>query len=224
MQILTKYKGGSLGNSPTADALLSPKDAVTLSREFFNNITATGVDFTVTAGTAARETGYATGVWGLVTSGADGHAYSIAPVVQLAAGRTICYEAMVAVSTIAASGSSFIGLSNTSGTVPVTTGGAMDGTRDGIGFTFTTSAIAAVTGDGATVTSAAIGTAAADTFVRLGFVVDGTSKVSFFLNGDLVATATTGLSTDVMFETYATKYATANKKILVDYMHLSYTR
>lgn len=224
MQILTKYSGGSLGNAPTADALFSPKDAVVLTREFFNNITATGVDFTVTAGTAARETGYATGVWGLVTSAADAHAYSIAPATQVAAGRKIYFEALVAVSTIAASGSSFIGLSNTSGTVPVTTAGAMNGTQDGIGFTFTTSAIAAVTGDGATVTSAAVGTAAADTFVRLGFVVDGTSKVTFYVNGNEVATATTGISTDAMFETYATKYATANKKILVDYVHIAYTR
>lgn len=224
MQILTKYKGGSLGNAPVADALLAPREAVLLQREFFNNITATGVDFTVTAGTAARETTYATGVWGLVTSAADGHAYSIAPVVQFAAGRKVCFEAMVAVSTIAASGSSFIGLSNTSGTVPVTTAGAMNGTQDGVGFTFTTTAIAAVTGDGVTVTSTAVGTAAADTFVRLGFVVDGTSKVTFYVNGIEVATATSGISTDVMYETYATKYATANKKILVDWMCLSYTR
>lgn len=224
MQILTKYKGGALGNAQTADALLAPNEAVVLSREFFNNITATGVDFTVTAGTAARETTYATGVWGLVTSAADGHAYSIAPVVQFAAGRKVCFEAMVAVSTIAASGSSFIGLSNTSGTVPVTTAGAMNGTQDGVGFTFTTTAIAAVTGDGATVTSTAVGTAAADTFVRLGFVVDGTSKVTFYVNGIEVATATSGISTDVMYETYATKYATANKKILVDWMHLAYNR
>jgi len=27
-----------------------------------------------------------------------------------------------------------------------------------------------------------------------------------------------------MYETYATKYATANKKILVDYVHIAYTR
>jgi len=224
MQILTKYKGGSLANSPTADALLSPKDAVTLSREFFNNITATGVDFTVTAGTAAREATYDTGVWGLVTSAADAHAYSIAPATKFAAGRKVFFEAYVAVSTIAASGSSFIGLSNTSGTVPVTTAGAMNGTQDGIGFTFTTTAIAAVTGDGVAVTSASVGTAAADTFVRLGFVVDGVDKVTFFVDGVEVATATSGISTDVMYETYATKYATANKKILVDWMHLAYTR
>ena len=43
MQILTKYKGGSLGNAQTADALLAPNEAVMLSREFFTNITATGV-------------------------------------------------------------------------------------------------------------------------------------------------------------------------------------
>ena len=224
MQILTKYKGGSLANAPTADALLSPKDAVVLSREFWQNITATGLDFTVTAGTAAREATYATGVWGLVTSAADAHAYSIAPVVKFQAGRKVFFEAYVAVSIITASGSSFIGLSNTSGTVPVTTGGAMNGTQDGIGFTFTTSAIAAVTGDGATVTSAAVGTAAADTFVRLGFVVDGIDKVTFYVDGVEVATATSGISTDVMYETYATKYATANKKILVDWMHLAYSR
>lgn len=224
MQILTKYKGGSLGNSPTADALLSPKEAVVLSREFWQNITATGLDFTVTAGTAARETSYATGVWGLVTSAADGHAYSIAPVTQVAANRKIYFETSVAVDTIASSGASFVGLSNTSGTVPVTTAGAMNGTQDGIGFVFTTTAISAVTGDGATVTSTSVGTAAANTFVRLGFVVDGTSKVTFYVDGVEKATATTGISTDVMYETYATKYATANKKILVDWTHLAYTR
>ena len=227
MQILTKYKGGSLGNAPVADALVSPKDAVVVFRDFITNTTATALDFTNTNGTLAASGSYDSGVISLTgATAADYMLNSIAPVTQFKAGRKVFFETYVATTTIAASGSLFVGLSNTAATVPVTTAGAMNGTQKGIGFSITTSVIAAVTGDGATVSSTSISTAAtANGFVRLGFVVDGISKVTFFVNGISVGEATTGISDSVlMFETYAVKYATALKPFLVDWTQISYQR
>jgi len=224
-QGITTYNAGAVKDSARLSALLNPRDAVTKFDDFFSKVTATNLMWTVTAGTvttAAVESGVMT----IATSTADAHVYSINPVVKATAGRTITFECYCKVSSIGTTGSAFVGLSDTSGTLPVVAAtGVFNGTQKGIGFVFTTSTVKGITGDGATIPTAITGaTTVADTYVRIGFVVQGTTSCKFYVNGVYVGEQTTGIPADVaLYETYGTKYATADKTLSLDWTELSFT-
>jgi hypothetical protein len=227
MQILTKYKGGSLANSPTADAILSPKDAVEVRREFITESSTTAHTFVITgAPVLTRSSSLATGVWTTATNGTTAAAYALAsavPVTQAASGRVIsyeCYAAMTDVTT--ASIAMFVGLSSSGTVSPVTTAGVPDGTRSSIGFAFNQGNILGCFGSaaGGTVTLATGNTAG--TYRRLGFVVKGTASIDWYIDGAYVTTSTT-VPTTVMFESYSTAAAAATG-ISVDWTHIAYNR
>lgn len=226
MQILTKYKGGSLGCAPTADALLSPKDAVEVRREFITESPVTAHTFVITgAPTITRSSSLATGVW-TTTTNATPAAYALAsavPVCQAAAGRNIafeCYAAMTDVTT--ASIAFFVGLSSSGTVAPITTAGVPDGTRSSIGFAFNQGSILGCFGSaaGGTVTLATGNTAG--TYRRLGFVVKGTGTIDWYVDGNYITTSTT-VPTTVMFESYSTAAAAATG-VSIDWTHIAYSR
>ena len=142
------------------------------------------------------------------------------------------FEAVVAVDTIASSGSAFIGLGSAvgSGTTPatcITTAGAMDGSASGVGFTITAATIRGVCGKAADIgTPVTIATAVAGTYYRLGFRVDGLNKVTYFLNGTQVGTieTTAAIPTANLYIDLAVKAATAAKALSIDNLVLAYDR
>lgn len=226
MQILTKYKGGSLGNAPVADALLNPREAVVLQREFFTTGNATATAFTATGGPAiSASTAIATGAVIIASAGTPvAYAYaSTAPVTQAAAGRTISFEVMVsATSVTAASAAQFVGLSSSGTLCPITAAGVPNGTQSCIGFAFVEGAINGVFGSAAGGTIALATGNTAGTMRRLGFVVKGLTSIDFYVDGTMVATVTTVPNT-IMYESYSNASA-VQQGCTVDYMHLAYTR
>jgi len=224
MQILTKYKGGSLANSPTADALLSPKDAVEVRREFITESSTTAHTFVITgAPTVTRSSTAESGVW-TTTTNATPAAYALAsavPVTKAASGRLIsyeCYAAMTDVTT--ASIAMFVGLSSSGTLCPVTTAGVPDATRSSIGFAFIQGNILGCFGSAGTVTLATGNTAG--TFRRLGFVVKGTTTIDWYIDGAYVTSSTT-VPTTAMFESYSTAAAAATG-VSIDWTHIAYSR
>jgi hypothetical protein len=237
MQILTKYKGGSLANAPVADAILDPKSAVHRFDDFFSEAASADTNFfNITIGTSTtvtHSTTVSTGVWNLLsTSSADVQVNSWTPTVTLAVGRKVYFEALVAVSTIASSGAAFIGFgdragSSTTAATCIDTAGAMDGTNNGIGFTIAAAAIRGVCGKGASVaTPVSVGTAVAETYYRLGMVIDGLDKVTYYLDGTEIGsvTDTAVVPTQALFLDIAIKAAAAAKTLRVDHITLAYTR
>jgi len=226
MQILTKYKGGSLANSPTADALLSPKDAVEVRREFITESSTTAHTFVITgAPTITRSSTADSGVW-TTTTNATPAAYafgSAVPVTKAVSGRLIsyeCYAAMTDVTT--ASIAMFVGLSSSGTLSPVTTAGVPDATRSSIGFAFNQGNILGCFGSAATGTVTLATGNTAGTFRRLGFVVRGTTTIDWYIDGAYVTSSTT-VPTTVMFELYGTAAAVATG-ISVDWTHIAYSR
>lgn len=226
MQILTKYKGGSLGNAPTADALLSPKDAVNLTREFITESPVTAHTFTLTGSPAVtRSTTIVTGAF-VIASNATPAVYAVAssaPVAQASADRVIYAEWRVAVTDVTtASCAQFVGLSSSGTVAPITTAGVPDTSRSCIGFAFVQGAINGVFGTAATGTVALATGNTAGTQRRLGFVVKGTSSIDWYVDGNYVTTSTT-VPTTVMYESYSNASA-VQQGCTVDYFHLSYAR
>lgn len=226
MQILTKYNGGSLGHAPSADALISPKDAVVLHREFMAESAVTGHTYTLTGSpSVTRSTTVASGAF-VIASNATAAAYAVnstSVVAQAAADRVIMFEARVAVTSVsAANAAQFVGLNSSATLAPITVAGVPDGTRSCIGFSFVEGEIKGVFGSaaGGVITLATGNTAG--TFRRLGFVVKGTSSIEFYVDGVLSGTATT-VPTTVMYESYSNASG-VQQGCTVDYMHLAYTR
>ena len=192
MQLITKYKGGSLGNAPAVDALLSPKDAVEVRREFITESAITTHTYTLTASVVTRSTTVGTGVWTTTQAGAAAYALtSVGAVCQTAASRTITFESSVGLTDVTTgSAAMFVGLGSSSTLAPITVAGAADGTRSCIGFALTQGLINGVIGNGATVTSVALATGnTASTLRRLGFVVKGTGTVDWYVDGNYVSTS-----------------------------------
>ena len=226
MQILTKYKGGSLGNAPAVDALLSPKDAVEVRREFITESAITTHTYTLTNATVTRSTTLGTGVWTLSQASAAVYALtSVGAVAQTLAGRTITYETSASMTDVTtASIAMFVGLGSSSTLSPITVAGAADGTRSCIGFSFAAGTINGVIGNGATVTSVALATGnTAGTLRRLGFVVKGAGTVDWYVDGQFVSTSSATLPTVVLYEQYATAATTATG-VAIDYTYIAYTR
>lgn len=226
MQILTKYKGGSLGNAPTVDALLSPRDAVEVRRDFITESAITTHTYTLTNATVTRSTTLGTGVWTLTQASAAVYSLtSVGAVTQTLAGRTITYETSASMTDVTtASIAMFVGLGSSSTLSPITTAGAADGTRSCIGFAFVQGAINGVIGNGATVTSVALATGnTAGTLRRLGFVVKGTNVVDWYVDGNYVSTSSVTVPTAVLYEQYATAATTATG-VAIDYTYIAYTR
>lgn len=226
MQILTKYKGGSLGNAQTADALLSPKDAVNITREFITESPVTAHTFVLTGGPViTRSTTIVTGAFGIASAGTPA-AYAVAsaaPVVQPATDRNICAEWRVAVTDVAtASCAQFVGLSSSGTVAPITTAGVPDATRSCIGFAFVQGSINGVFGTAATGTVTLATGNTAGTMRRVGFIVRGTSSIDWFVDGTYVTTSTT-VPTTVMYESYSNASA-VQQGCTVDYFHMSYAR
>jgi hypothetical protein len=238
MQILTSRNAGALNNAPIAKAIFDPKEAVSRFDDFFSQAASADTNlYNITIGsstTVVHSATVSTGVWTLTsTSGADVQVNSWTPTVTLAGNRTVFFEAVVAVDTIASSGSAFIGLGSAvgSGTTPatcITTAGAMDGSASGVGFTITAATIRGVCGKAADIgTPVVITTAAtAATYYRLGFRVEGLTKVTYFLNGVQIGTIETvaAIPTAVLFLDLAVKAATAAKALSIDNLLLAYDR
>jgi hypothetical protein len=227
MQILTKYKGGSLGNAPAVDALLSPKDAVEVRREFITESPVTAHTFTITGGPViTRSSSLETGVWTTTTNASSAAAYALAsgvPVTKAAAGRSIMFETYVAMTDVTtASIAFFVGLSSSGTVAPITTAGVPDASRSCIGFAFVQGAINGVFGTAATGTVALATGNTAAAYRRLGFVVKGTTQIDWYVDGQYVTTSTT-VPTTAMFESYSTAAAAATG-IAVDWTYLAYSR
>lgn len=226
MQILTKYKGGSLGNAPAVDALLSPKDAVEVRREFITESPVTAHTFVLTgAPTITRSATADTGVWTTTTNGTPA-AYAVAsavPVTKAQTGRNIMFETYVAMTDVTtASIAFFVGLSSSGSVAPITTAGVPDANRSCIGFAFVQGAINGVFGTAATGTVALATGNTAAAYRRLGFVVKGVTQIDWYVDGAFVATSTT-VPTTAMFESYSTAAAAATG-IAVDWTYLAYSR
>ena len=224
MQILTKYKGGSLGNAPAVDALLSPKDAVEVRREFITESPVTSQTYVLTGAiTVTRSTTLDTGVW--TTSNSSAAVYglvSAVPVTKAVAGRNIMFETYVAVTALTASQSMFVGLSSSSTAAPITAAGAANGSLSCVGFAFVEGEIRGVIGHAAVVVSATLATGnTAGAYRRLGFVIKGLSTVDWYVDGQFVTTSTT-VPTTVLFESYSTA-GTANG-VSIDWTYLAYSR
>ena len=237
MQILTSRNAGALNNAPIAKAMFDPKEAVSRFDDFFSQAASADTNlYNITIGTSTtvvHSATVSTGVWTLTsTSSADVQVNSWTPTVTLAGNRTVFFEAVVAVDTIASSGSAFIGLGSAvgSGTTPatcITTAGAMDGSASGVGFTITAAAIKGVCGKGADIgTPVTIATAVAGTYYRLGFKVEGLTKVTYYLNGTQIGTIETvaAIPTAVLFIDLAVKAASAAKALSIDNLLLAYDR
>lgn len=226
MQILTKYKGASLANAPVVDALLNPREAVVLQREFFQTGAAGAFGFSSTGSPAISvSTTIATGAVVVASAGTPAaYAFaSTAPVTQAAAARIISFEVMVsATSVTTANAAQFVGLSSSNTLCPITVAGVPNGTQSCIGFAFVEGAINGVFGSAAGGTIALATGNTAGTMRRLGFVVKGLSAIDFYVDGAMVATATTVPST-VMYESYSNASA-LQQGCTVDYMHLAYNR
>lgn len=226
MQILTKYKGGSLANSPTADALLSPKDAVEVRREFITESPVTAHTYVLTGGpTITRSTTIETGVWTTTTNGTPA-AYAVtsaAPVCKAASGRLISFETYAAMTDVTtASIAMFVGLSSSATLAPVTTAGVPDANRSSIGFAFIQGNILGCFGSAATGTVTLATGNTAGLYRRLGFVVKGTTTIDWYVDGAYVTSSTT-VPTTVMYEQYSTAAAAATG-ISVDWTHIAYSR
>ena len=224
MQILTKYKGGSLGNAPAVDALLSPKDAVEVRREFITEIPVTAHQYVLTGAiTVTRSATADTGVW--TTSNSSAAVYGLAsavPVTKAVAGRNIMFETYVAVTDVTTSSvAMFVGLSSSGTVAPITSAGVPDASRSCIGFAFVAGAINGVFGTAATGTVALATGNTAAAFRRLGFVVKGTTQIDWYVDGQYVTTSTT-VPTTAMFESYSTA-GTANG-VAIDWTYLAYSR
>ena len=226
MQILTKYKAGSLFNAPIADALLNPREAVSLFRDFIWENIVTAQQYVLTGGPAiTRSTTVCTGVWGIASNSTPA-VYCVAStgaVTQAAAGRIISCEFLVAVTDVTtASCAQFVGLSSSGTVAPITVAGVPDATRSCIGFAFVQGAINGVFGSAATGTVALATGNTAGAYRRLGFVVKGTTSIDWYVDGNFVTTSTT-VPTTAMFESYSNASA-VQQGCSVDYMALSFTR
>lgn len=224
MQILTKYKGGSLGNAPAVDALLSPKDAVEVRREFITESPVTAHTYVLTGAiTLTRSATADTGVW--TTSNTSAAVYALAsavPVTKAAAGRNIMFETYVAVTdVVAASQSMFVGLSSSGTVSPITAAGVPNASQSCIGFAFVAGAINGVFGTAATGTVALATGNTAAAFRRLGFVVKGTTQIDWYVDGQYVTTSTT-VPTTAMFESYS--MAGSANGVAIDWTYLAYSR
>ena len=237
MQILTSRNAGALNNAPIAKAMFDPKEAVSRFDDFFSQAASADTNlYNITIGTSTtvvHSATVSTGVWTLTsTSSADVQVNSWTPTVTLAGNRTVFFEAVVAVDTIASSGAAFIGLgsavgSGTTAATCITTAGAMDGSASGVGFTITAATIKGVCGKGADIgTPVTIATAVAGTYYRLGFKVEGLTKVTYYLNGTQIGTIETvaAIPTAVLFIDLAVKAASAAKALSIDNLLLAYDR
>jgi hypothetical protein len=231
MQLITTRNSGAMNNAPIIESIFDPKESILLFDDFRSQIASADVpnwNVTIGASTTVAAPGVtnAGGVVLLTPTASVDCSLDTWGVFQLAGSTVLYFEASVAVSTIAASGSVFIGLSSLQGasttSVPViTTAGAMDGTNSGVGFTITTTAIKGVAAIGAAIgTPVTVGTAAANTFYRLGMKIEGLSRVSFYLNGILQGSieGSAYIPTAVLYAAVATKTATAAKATSVDYI------
>ena len=228
-QVITKYKGGSLNNAPIADALFSPKDAVQLYREFFAIPTASGETYTLTAAPVlAADTTASTGVLSIASPGTP-VAFGVCtpvPVVIPAQNKSVYAEWYVAQAVTTASAAQFVGLSSSGTASPVTAAGAMNGSISGAGFVFIGTEVRAVNAAGATVASSTLPiTSSVKLFHRLGLVINGTSSIDYYLNGQLITTAraTTGIPIVALYESYSSA-ATVATGCFVDWFQLAYQR
>lgn len=226
MQILTKYKAGSLFNAPIADALLNPREAVSLFRDFIWENIVTAQQYVLTgAPVITRSTTVCTGVWGIAAASTP-VAYcvgSTGAVTQAAANRIISCEFLVAVNdVVTASCAQFVGLSSSGTLAPITVAGVPNATQSCIGFAFVAGAINGVFGTAATGTVALATGNTAAAYRRLGFVVKGTTQIDWYVDGNFVTTSTT-VPTTAMFESYSNA-STVQQGCSVDYMALSFTR
>ena len=226
MQILTKYKAGSLFNAPIADALLNPREAVSLFRDFIWENIVTAQQYVLTgAPVITRSATVCTGVWGIASNGTPA-AYcvgSTGAVTQAAANRIISCEFSVAVTDVTtANCAQFVGLSSSGTVAPITVAGVPDASRSCIGFAFVAGAINGVFGTAATGTVALATGNTAAAYRRLGFVVKGTTQIDWYVDGNFVTTSTT-VPTTAMFESYSNASA-VQQGCSVDYMALSFTR
>ena len=223
MQILTKYKSGSLGNAPAADALLSPKDAVEVRRDFITESPVTAHTYVLTNATVTRSATLESGVW--TTTNATAAACGVCsavPVTKAVGGRNIMYETYVAVTDVTtASQAFFVGLSSSGTVAPITSAGVPDATRSCIGFAFVAGAINGVFGTAATGTVALATGNTAAAYRRLGFVVKGTTQIDWYVDGQFITSSVT-VPTTAMFESYSTA-GTANG-VAIDWTYLAYSR
>lgn len=224
MQILTKYKGGSLANALTADAILSPKDAVEVRREFITESPITTHTYVLTNATVTRSTTVETGVWTTTQATAAAYALTSASVVaKAAAGRNIAFETYAAMTDVTtASIAMFVGLSSSATVAPITTAGVPDATRSSIGFAFNQGSILGCFGSAATGTVTLATGNTAGTYRRLGFVVKGTTSIDWYVDGTYVTTSTT-VPTTAMYEQYSTA-ASAATGVAIDWTHIVYGR
>jgi hypothetical protein len=242
MQILTKYKGGSLGNAPVVDAILSPKDAIVFFDDFEQTIP-TGTRNTITAGTGCTgtvgtlDTGVAIATHGTTASQTVVVAHTSA-CVKADATRIISFEASVSANVVALanSGSSFIGFSQLAvTTASVTAAGAADGTNSAIGFAFRADgALATVVSNGAVIATAQVlvatpvATATTGKTYRLGMVIKNSASVDFYVNGQFVTTVTAALDTTNLMrlhiDTLGGTSISALRSLIVDYVQYSYSR
>jgi hypothetical protein len=226
MQILTKYKGASLGNATTGDALLSPNNAFVVHQEFVNESPVTAHTFTLTGSPAVSKSATVVGGALVIASNATPAAFGVvttAPVAQAAAGRNIYCEMSIAVTDVTtASCAQFAGLSSSATVAPITVAGVPDATRSCIGFAFVAGAINGVFGSAATGTVALATGNTAGTLRRLGFVVKGTTSIDWYVDGAYVTTSTT-VPTTVMFESFSNASA-VQQGCTVDYFHLTWNR
>jgi hypothetical protein len=238
MQILTTRNTGALNNAPVAKAIFDPKEAILLFDDFRTQIASADTDkwnITIGSSTTAVAPGItnAGGVLTLTPTASVNVSVDTWGIFQLAGSTNLYFEANVAVGTIAASGSVFIGLSSLqgAGTTPVpviTTAGAMDGTNSGVGFTITAATIRGVAGIGAAIgTPVVLSTAAvASTFYRLGMKIEGLNRVSFYLNGVFVGSieGSAYIPTAVLYAAVCTSAVTAVKTVSVDHILIACDR
>ena len=238
MQILTTRNTGAMNNAPIADAIFDPKEAILVFDDFRTQIaSADTANWNITIGTSTTAVApgitNAGGVLTLTPTATVNVSVDTWGVFSLAGSTNMYFEASVAVGTIAASGSVFIGLSSLQGatTVPVpviTNAGAMDGTNSGVGFTITAATIRGVAGVAASIGTPVVLTTAAvaNTFYRLGMKIEGLNRVSFYLNGNFAGSieGSAFIPTAVLYGAICTNAVTAVKTVSVDHITIACDR
>lgn len=203
----TFYLNGALSHAAVTEAQRDPATAIVLHDHFMSSIASADTIFwNATIGTSftvAHSTSVAGGVWTLTApasgTGTGGQIQSWTPLVTPTDGTTFGFEARIKIDNLtAAYGAVFIGFQDVAGssTTPAlacTNAGVATTNIDVVGVAIKTDGtVVSVCQNGSTTgTVASLGTLVADTYYKIGFVVEGRSRVTYYINGVKVGTVTT---------------------------------
>lgn len=239
-QGITTYNGGALAGFPFLSAFADPARNLFVLDHFMGSTIAittsstdtyqwnTTIDTGATTLLDAAVSGGTINILSAASKSAELNSWN--PIATPAAGRRITFQARFKVSSVAVNtGCAYLGLTDTvgSGTTPAiacnVTTGVPTGTQDVVGFAIlpTSGSIVIVCGNGGVNNAnTVIGTAVAGTYYEVGFVVDGLSTVTYFLNGAQVGQVTTpaNIPNSAQFIDMVVTAGSSVKTLTVDYV------